>query len=121
MSGSARSSMSIWKSPAADMRTKQRLVRALIEEIVVDVDDERREVILVIHWKGGQHSELRIRKPQPGEHTMRNAPETIAGDAPLQTRGLSRFGAAEPRDTFPSARVRGWQGGRGLDPSLRGA
>lgn len=65
----------VWKSPSADMRTKQRLVRALIEEIVVDLDDEKREVILVIHWRGGQHSELRVRKPQPGEHTMRNAPE----------------------------------------------
>jgi DNA invertase Pin-like site-specific DNA recombinase len=65
----------VWNSPVADMRTKQRLVRALIEEIVVDVDDEKREVVLVIHWRGGQHSELRVRKPQPGEHTMRNAPE----------------------------------------------
>lgn len=65
----------VWRSAAADMRTKQRLVRALIEEIVVDVDDEKSEVVLVIHWRGGQHSELRVRKPQPGEHTMRNAPE----------------------------------------------
>lgn len=65
----------VWKSPSADMRTKQRLVRVLIEEIVVDVDDEKCEVLLVIHWRGGQHSELRVRKPQPGEHTMRNAPE----------------------------------------------
>jgi DNA invertase Pin-like site-specific DNA recombinase len=65
----------VWKSPSADMRTKQRLVRAMIEEIVVDVDDGKREVILVIHWKGGRHSELRVRKPGSGEHTMRNAPE----------------------------------------------
>lgn len=65
----------LWKSPSADMRTKQRLVRTLIEEIVVDVDDEKREVVLVIHWRGGQHSEVRVRKPQPGEHTMRNPVE----------------------------------------------
>jgi hypothetical protein len=62
----------VWKSSSANMRTKQRLVRALIEEVVVDVDDDAREVILVIHWRGGQHSELRVRKPQTGEHTMRN-------------------------------------------------
>lgn len=62
----------VWKSPSAEMRTKQRLVRVLIEEIVVDVDDANREVVLVVHWRGGQHSELRVRKPQPGEHTMRN-------------------------------------------------
>jgi hypothetical protein len=24
--------------------------------------------VLVIHWKGGQHSELRVHKPRTGEH-----------------------------------------------------
>jgi hypothetical protein len=58
-----------WHAPTTDRRTRQRLVRALIEEIVVDVDDAMRDVMLVIHWRGGQHSELRVRKPAPGEHT----------------------------------------------------
>ncbi len=60
-----------WQAPATEMRTKQRLVRTLIEEIVIDVDDMTREVVLVIHWRGGQHSEVRVRKPGPGEHTKR--------------------------------------------------
>jgi hypothetical protein len=38
------------------MRTRQRLVRALITEIVVDIDAAAGEIVLVIHWKGGQHS-----------------------------------------------------------------
>jgi hypothetical protein len=42
--------------------------RALITEIVADVDEEAGEIVLVIHWKGGQHSELRVRKPRTGEH-----------------------------------------------------
>jgi hypothetical protein len=46
-------------------------VRALIEEIVVDVDDATREVVLVVHWRGGQHSELRVCKPNSGEHSHR--------------------------------------------------
>jgi len=71
----ARDLRSVWTSSSADMRTKQRLVRCLVEEIVVDLDDSSREVILVIHWRGGQHSELRVRKPRPGEHTMRNSAE----------------------------------------------
>jgi hypothetical protein len=62
---------SVWNAPATDMRIKQQIVRALIEEIVVDVDDPKREVIMVIHWRGGQHSELRVRKPNTGEHTKR--------------------------------------------------
>ena len=31
-------------------------------EIIADVDDAAREVILTIHWRGGQHSQLRVRK-----------------------------------------------------------
>jgi DNA invertase Pin-like site-specific DNA recombinase len=62
-----------WHAPTTDMRTKQRLVRALIEEIVVDVEDATREVVLIIHWRGGQHSEVRVRKPGPGEHTKRTS------------------------------------------------
>jgi DNA invertase Pin-like site-specific DNA recombinase len=60
-----------WQAPTTDMRTKQRLVRTLIEEIVIDVDDATRGAVLVIHWRGGQHSEVRVRKPGPGEHTKR--------------------------------------------------
>jgi len=67
-----------WHSPTIDMRTKQRLVRALIEEIIVDVDDAPREVILTVHWRGGQHSELRVRKPGSGEHTRRACAQASA-------------------------------------------
>jgi hypothetical protein len=64
----------VWSAPTTDQRTKQRLIRALIEEIIVDVDDSSREVVLLVHWRGGQHSELRVKKPATGEHTKR-APE----------------------------------------------
>jgi excisionase family DNA binding protein len=58
----------IWNSPSTDMRLKQRLVRILIEEIVVDVDDESSQVVLVIHWSGGRHSEMRVKKNESGKH-----------------------------------------------------
>lgn len=61
----------VWNAPATDMRLKQQIVHTLIEEIVVDVDDGKREVVMVIHWRGGQHSELRIAKPATGEHMKR--------------------------------------------------
>lgn len=58
-----------WNAANTAMSSKQRLVRTLIEEIIVDVDEESREIILMIHWRGGHHSEHRMKKPQPGEHT----------------------------------------------------
>jgi excisionase family DNA binding protein len=50
------------------MRARQQLLRTLITDIIVDVDDKARDVVLTIHWRGGQHSELRVRKPRTGEH-----------------------------------------------------
>ena len=41
----------IWNSPATDMRLKQRIVRILIREIIADVEEQSREVVLVIHWR----------------------------------------------------------------------
>lgn len=67
-----------WNAPGTSMRTRQRLVRTLIEEIIVDIDETAAEVVLVIHWKGGQHSELRTRKPQSGEHRRCTSDEAIA-------------------------------------------
>jgi DNA invertase Pin-like site-specific DNA recombinase len=67
-----------WKTPRTTMRTRQRLVRALITEIVADVDQEAGEIVLVIHWKGGQHSELRVRKPRTGEHGCSTPEQALA-------------------------------------------
>ena len=67
-----------WNAPGTTMRTRQRLVRALITDIIADVDEDAREVILVIHWRGGQHSELRVGKPATGEHGCRASDEALA-------------------------------------------
>jgi DNA invertase Pin-like site-specific DNA recombinase len=58
----------VWNSPTADMRLKQRIVRILIQEIIADVDQEEQKIVLVIHWAGGRHSELRIEKNGLGKH-----------------------------------------------------
>jgi excisionase family DNA binding protein len=75
-----------WNAPTTTMRTKQQLVRALVEEIVVDVDEERREVILLLHWRGGQHSELRVRKPSSGEHGKHTSEEALQVIQQMATR-----------------------------------
>jgi DNA invertase Pin-like site-specific DNA recombinase len=66
-----------WKSLQTTMRTRQRMVRALITEIVANVDEKSREITLVIHWKGGQHSELHVCKPKTGEHGCRTSDEAL--------------------------------------------
>lgn len=69
-----------WDAPKVSMRARQQLLRTLITDIVANVDDETREVVLTIHWRGGQHSELRVRKPRTGEHgraTVEDAIEVV--------------------------------------------
>jgi DNA invertase Pin-like site-specific DNA recombinase len=56
----------LWHDPSTDMRLKQRIVRILIHEIIADVDDASREMVLVIHWHGGRHTEVRIARPSSG-------------------------------------------------------
>ena len=58
----------VWNSPTADMRLKQRIVRILIYEIIADVDLARQEIVLLIHWAGGRHSELHVKKNVTGKH-----------------------------------------------------
>ncbi|MFZ0864991.1 MAG: hypothetical protein WCA27_19285 [Candidatus Sulfotelmatobacter sp.] len=50
----------IWTDPDTSVRLKKRIVRTLIEEVLVDVDSSAGELILTLHWKGGAHTELRL-------------------------------------------------------------
>jgi len=67
-----------WNATGVTMRARQRLLRALIVNIVVDVDEQAREVVLTIHWRGGQHSQLRVRKPRSGEHGCATTEDALA-------------------------------------------
>ena len=78
LTGLADDLSAAWKAPGTTMRTRQRLVRTLITEIVADVDAKAGEIVLVIHWKGGQHSELRVRKPKSGEHGCSTPEQALA-------------------------------------------
>lgn len=67
----------IWAAPATDARLKKRLVRAVIHEVVADIDDETSEIVLLIHWVGGAHTEFRLPKRRRGQRNS-TAPEIIA-------------------------------------------
>jgi DNA invertase Pin-like site-specific DNA recombinase len=59
----------IWNDPQSDARLKKRIVRTLMHEVLVDIDDETSEVVLVIHWQGGVHTELRVPRRRRGSAT----------------------------------------------------
>jgi excisionase family DNA binding protein len=77
-SGLADDLAAAWNAPGVTPRSRQQLLRTLITDIIADVDDDAREVVLTIHWRGGQHSRLRVKKPKTGEHGCRTPEEALA-------------------------------------------
>jgi DNA invertase Pin-like site-specific DNA recombinase len=108
----------LWNNPEADERTKKRLLRALIREIVVDIDEQTSEVVLLIHWKGGVHTPLRLPRRRRGESSGH-----IPKDIVESVRVLSRIYNDEMiagvlnRAKLPTARGNYWT--RALVTSLR--
>lgn len=67
----------LWQQDDADARLRKRIVRSLIHEVVVDVDHVASEVVLVIHWKGGLHTEIRVPRRRRGQSSTHTAPATL--------------------------------------------
>jgi DNA invertase Pin-like site-specific DNA recombinase len=69
----------VWNDPKVDAITRKRLLRTLIHEIVVDVQ-EPHVLVLVVHWVGGVHTEIRVsrrRRGQSGSHTEKDLVEVV--------------------------------------------
>ena len=77
LSNLAADFQSVWTAPETDVRLKKRLLRTLIQEIVVDTDGTAGETILVIHWAGGVHTELRVKRRKHGSNRLHTPPETV--------------------------------------------
>lgn len=65
----------LWQHEAAPFDLKKRIVRAVIKEIVVTVEATMLRVL--IHWHGGQHSALDLRKRRNGEHRWKTSDTTL--------------------------------------------
>jgi excisionase family DNA binding protein len=98
-----------WNAPSTSMRVRQRLLRALITDIIADVDDAVREVVLTIHWRGGHHSQLRVRKPRTGEHSCRTPEEALAVMRSMATRWSDEdIAASLNRMGMPTGQGKTW-------------
>lgn len=98
-----------WNAPGVTMGARQGLLRSLVADIIADVDDATREVVLTIHWRGGQHSQLRVRKPKSGEHGCRTPEEALAVMRSMASRWSDAdIAASLNRMGMPTARERPW-------------
>lgn len=63
----------VWSAPTTDARLKKRIVRTVIHEAVADLDEATAEIVIVIHWVGGAHTEHRLRRRRRGQRNSTSA------------------------------------------------
>jgi hypothetical protein len=74
-----------WNAASSDTGTKQRLIHILVQEIVCDFNDAGNEAMLLIHWTGGRHTEVRVPRVKTGRYPADIAPSAV--DALRQLAG----------------------------------
>ena len=75
----------LWEHPQSTPEWKKRILRSVLTEIIVTADEGA--VQLLLHWRGGDHTQLRFDKVRTGQHrfiTDANTVELVRGLARLQ-------------------------------------
>jgi hypothetical protein len=73
----ARDLPTTWNARGTDARTKQRITHILIREVILDRDEVTNEAIVVIHWNGGRHTELRVSRGRTGRYPVDRHPNPV--------------------------------------------
>jgi excisionase family DNA binding protein len=58
----------LWRHPGAAQALKKRILRTVLVEIIVDVTGDPPRNRLRLHWAGGAHTELLVRRVRTGQH-----------------------------------------------------
>jgi DNA invertase Pin-like site-specific DNA recombinase len=117
----------VWRAPTTDVRLKKRIIRLVIEEVVVTISAEPPEILLLVHWKGGKHTRLTVRKNRTGHHryctarTIVDVVRDLARSLPDReiARILNRLGLGYRTGHGKDGAARGQPSPRGADPGVR--
>jgi DNA invertase Pin-like site-specific DNA recombinase len=74
----------LWEHRQSSPELKKRILRTVLTEIMVTANGS--EVQLLLHWRGGDHTQLRFEKVRPGQHRFLTDANTID-----LVRGLARL------------------------------
>ncbi len=120
----------LWNHPQTPVVLKKRVLRAVIEEIVCDVDEKASELHFRIHWAGGVHTVIRVEKNRTGKHgrmTDRAVIDIVRELAPLSsdqamTATLNRLGyETGGGHSWTQARVKALRDSHHIPPMLEGS
>jgi len=56
----------VWDSERCTISLKKRIIRTVIEEVIVNLDEKSLMLKFIIHWKGGCHTGFEMAKPPSG-------------------------------------------------------
>jgi hypothetical protein len=56
----------VWAGELCPAPVKKKIIRTVVEEVTVDLDEERNVLSFIIHWKGGCHTRFEMPKPVSG-------------------------------------------------------
>jgi DNA invertase Pin-like site-specific DNA recombinase len=117
----------LWDHPDTTPEVRKRIVRTVVKEIVVT--SEADSVRFIVHWQGGDHTELRLKKTPTGAHRYVTSAETIeliASLARLQpderiAATINRLGHRTAHgQTWNATRVCSIRNGHGIAPYREG-
>ncbi len=110
-----------WNHPNATPETRKRILRAVLSEVVVNVEGDL--INMLLHWQGGDHTALAVRKNRSGGHrwtTDASTSDLIRELARLMPDGaiaslLNRAGKRTGKgNTWTEARVRAFRTSHGI-------
>jgi excisionase family DNA binding protein len=117
----------LWDHPDTAPEVRKRIVRTVVKEIVVTSEGD--SVRFIVHWQGGDHTELRLKKTPTGAHRHVTSAETIeliASLARLQPDAriaatINRLGRRTAHgQTWTATRVCSIRNGHGIAPYREG-
>lgn len=68
----------LWSDPACPVELKKRILRTVIEEVVITIEKAPPHAVARLHWKGGAHTTLSIRRRPTGHNRHRTSDDVIA-------------------------------------------
>jgi len=100
----------IWNAPETEVRLKKRILRLLIEDVVVDARD-RSCLRLIIHWRGGTHTEENVARLLYGQHRCDTPASTVEAVRELSVMLTDERVAKYLNESgLKNARGRAWNG-----------
>ena len=115
-----------WNSPGVRIETRKKIIRLLICEIIVDAVGEKLD--LIIHWQGGDHTRLEVKKNKIGRNRwvtdadVADLVHVLARQMPDQAIAavLNRSGKSTGRgNSWTRSRVCSLRSKRGIAPTAK--